>query len=224
MNDAIYLKDIQGLDSSVDMFKAINTYDSEIFPSTLFPTDELEVKAEEYFYRSGDKFLTRIARHWLDASADLTAFFSYLTKSAVAHYGRNWKRIQLAYFESDYNPIENYDMEEVRTPDLSDETNTETDFKTTQNTTISAEGFNSSVPVPTSGTESTTEGTKLDNHQKTTLTRTGNETLTRHGKIGVTTSSALTREELELRTYDFWEQVFHDIDDLLVRGVYETCP
>lgn len=221
MNDAIKLKDVEGLKESVSLFAYMNAYSSgQLFPSDFFSSAELEVKATEYYFHSGDKFLTRLARYWLEASADLASFFAFIAKSAVAHYGVNWKAIVEAYFNTSYAPLENYSMTEKRTPDLEETTKVETDFKTTQTNSAEAYGFNSSDPVGTNGTESVTSGTRVNNIQDVTKSNTGTDTTTRSGNIGVTTSQQMLQSELEVRKFDFWESVFNDLDRILCQLVY----
>ena len=127
-----------------------------------------------------------------------------------------------------YNPLENYSMEEVRTPDLTDEEteNVKTDMTTEREThaTNSYKGFNANDPVlvnKTDGDEDvTTSGAKLDNEKSNTITHTGTEELTRSGNIGVTTSQQMLESEFKVRQYDFYKQVFNDIDTILCLSVY----
>lgn len=67
-------------------------------------------------------------------------------------------------------------------------------------------------------TDTLTEGAKSD-----TLTegsRTDTHTLTRTGNIGVTTSQQMLESELALRKYDFYKNIYEDIDSLLTLKVY----
>lgn len=45
--------------------------------------------------------------------------------------------------------------------------------------------------------------------------------LTRYGNIGVTTSQQMIEQELKLRAYRFFEQMFEDIDSMIALRVYE---
>ena len=83
-------------------------------------------------------------------------------------------------------------------------------------------GFNSDTPVGDNETEVNTTGDKDKNETTSKTTRKGSKTLTREGNIGVTTSMQMLTQEIEGRQYDFWENVFADIDRLLcfmIRGV-----
>ena len=129
---------------------------------------------------------------------------------------------------TEYNPLENYSMEEERTPDLSfEETqNEKSDIKTEREThaTNSYKGFNASDPVvvnKTDGNEDVeTSGAKLDNEVSKTTTHTGSETLTRSGNIGVTTSQQMLESEFKVRQYDFYKMIYNDIDSVLCLSVY----
>lgn len=221
MNDAIFLKDIEGLISNNTLFTALQTYTSNKFPSSdLFSTDELQEKATEYFFHSGDKRLSKIARYWLTNAVDLTAFIAIVIKAFKSRFGDNLTRVQDAYLKEVYKPLENYSMIEKRTPYLKEVTDTESDFKTHNETSAKVYGFNSSEGVPASESSSDTYGYKADNKQKTTINKTGHEDLTRSGNIGVTTSQQMLQSELDLRKFDFWEEVFRDLDRLICQQVY----
>ena len=142
-------------------------------------------------------------------------------------FGDKWKKIYDALM-TEYNPLENYSMEEERTPDLTEEEtqNEKSDVKTEREThaTNSYKGFNASDPVvvnKTDGTEDVeTSGAKLDNEITKSTTHTGTETLTRSGNIGVTTSQQMLESEFKVRQYDFYKMMYNDIDSILCLSVY----
>lgn len=161
-----------------------------------------------------------------------------------------------AYFESEYNPIENYSMEQVETPDIthtksgtSSETETpnitetihteaNSKLKTDGSSSGNVYGFGSSASTPLNEGESTqtTQGSKDDNYtdseRRETGTRsvsgssgetekeTGTRRLTRSGNIGVTTSQQMLQSEIELRKFDFLEEVFKCFDKVICASVY----
>lgn len=135
-------------------------------------------------------------------------------------YFLNWKAIWEAYFETEYKPLENYSMKEIRKPDLKEVIDTEENAKSENKTSNAVYGFNSTEAVPTSDTESDTESLKLNNFGKSTKSNTGREELTRSGNIGTLTSQAMLESELQLRRYDYWSMVFEGIDKIIALGIY----
>lgn len=60
----------------------------------------------------------------------------------------------------------------------------------------------------------------IDIKETTDYNKTETRILKRHGNIGVTTSQQMIESELELRKKNFFEIVFHDIDQYLTISVY----
>lgn len=212
MNEARYMFQIEGLASDNTLFTAIQSAGS-CFPDVT--TAELQLLAEEYYAHSSKKRLSPICRKWVDDSADLTAFITKVASALVTRFGANWKRVFETYFKTDYNPINNYDMEEVETPYLIDQTEISTKTKLVNTQENETYGFNSTDPVGESKTTITTEGDPTENVTNSKSSKTGNKKLTRSGNIGVTTSAQLVEGELELRKLDYWGKVFADIDRFL---------
>ena len=212
MNDAKYMFEIEGLSSDTSLFTSIQTIGSLFTGVT---TAELQIIAEEYYMHSSKKRLSPICRKWVNDAVDLTAFINKVATACITRYGRNWDRIFNAYFKTDYKPLDNYAMREVELPNLTDTTdiNTKTDLTNSSKTKVY--GFNSDTPVGDNETEVTTTGDKDKNETTSKTTRKGSRTLTREGNIGVTTSMQMLTQEIEGRQYDFWENVFSDIDRLL---------
>lgn len=71
----------------------------------------------------------------------------------------------------------------------------------------------------TDTTESKESGTETVNRHDSGTDVTAHN-LTRHGNIGVTTSQDMLRQELEVRKYLFFEQLFADMDELFTIPVY----
>ena len=74
-----------------------------------------------------------------------------------------------------------------------------------------------------------TESADADDNKETTVrsqtgyredTETGTRTLTRSGNIGVTTSQQMLQSEIELWQWNFYDQVFEDVDSVLTTPVY----
>lgn len=119
-------------------------------------------------------------------------------------FGEKWKRIYDAMM-SQYDPINNYDMEEKRTPNLSTGVTANAGSKT------GVFGFNG-----TSAKDSAIN----DGNSSSTTTLTGTDTLTRKGNIGVTTTQQMITQELELRKNDFYRIIYSDIDSILCLKIY----
>ena len=188
---------------------------------------------EDYFIgHSNDKFISplfsKFVEHYNNSEIDIKiSMSSKLADIVYNRFGVKWKKIYDALM-TEYNPLENYSMEEIRTPDLAfDETqNEKSDIKTDRetNATNSYKGFNASDPVvvnKTDGEENVeTSGAKLDNEITKSTTHTGTETLTRSGNIGVTTSQQMLESEFKVRQYDFYKMIYNDVDSVLCLSIY----
>ena len=128
-------------------------------------------------------------------------------------FGSKWKHIWDA-LNTAYNPLENYSMLEERTPDLTKTTNGTGSTSTDSQTGIF--GFNSSQSNPSG----TIDGNQTDTITDRTETETGTETLERSGNIGVTTSQQMLQSEFEVRKYDFYKEIYKDIDSILCLKIY----
>lgn len=190
-------------------------------------------------------------------------------------YGKNWEKLWNA-FNSQYNPIENYSIDESITRNSTD--NRTIEKKTTFNSSVDGTGeenssdsgsstlehghviddsrtvndytygFNSNQQVPTNvqtqtgkETNSGSDVTKTSNTGKvdtsTTSTREdegsdnttdnniGNETITRSrsGNVGQNSYQELLRQEFELWKWNFFYQVFDDVDKMLCLSVFDPC-
>lgn len=139
-------------------------------------------------------------------------------------FGDSLLKMAQAYFESEYNPIENYAMTEIETPNITESTSGSSNSKATSDahTKASVYGFNSSeaVPASESDADTTTESLKANNFTEGERKTTGTRTLTRTGNIGVTTSQQMLTSELELRKFDMLNEVLKCFDKVFVRSVY----
>lgn len=196
-----------------------NNYDAELYSELAF----------SYYYERYKRPLTVLYSH-LIKDVDLTdgdaikAFFAHVGKVAYSRFGSNWEKVYTAYFNGVYNPLENYDMTQTRTP-LLDTTNTtsrkqETKIETNGSTSIVP--FNDTEPTLTgeSKGDSTTTEDKTKNEVESSITERGTDTLTRHGNIGVMSSQDLLRQEIDIRKLDFQKLIFRDLDKILLRNYY----
>lgn len=153
-------------------------------------------------------------------------------------YLDKWSKLWDA-LTADYDPIENYNMYEKRTPDLVNETDTKTDTKMTTTDTDKSEvvtengtyAYNSSELSPSDKTVVSTdpednvrttvnEGDSDHNKTNSKTTYKGKEETERHGNIGVTTTQQMITQELELRKYIYFKEIFEDVDKVLTIDIY----
>ena len=160
-------------------------------------------------------------------------------------FASKWKHIWDA-LNTTYNPLENYSMLEERTPDITKERTLDTTDERTPNITKTTNGtgttstdsqtgifgFNSASSNPSetidgNQTDTITDRTETETGTDTstqsgtiTDTETGTETLERSGNIGVTTSQQMLQSEFEVRKYDFYKEIYKDIDSILCLKIY----
>ena len=186
-----------------------------------------QLNQDYYLSHSADKYISPFVEKLFNDGKSATEITLFVTPIIYNRFGEKWKKIYSA-LTTEYNPLENYSMVEEKTPDLTiEETqNEKSDVKTEREThaTNSYKGFNANDPVvvnKTDGTEDVeTSGAKLDNEVSKTTTHTGTETLTRSGNIGVTTSQQMLESEFKVRQYDFYKQIYNDIDSVLCLSIY----
>ena len=180
-----------------------------------------------YLSHSGDKYISPFVERLFNAGKTASEISSYVATICYNRFGEKWKKIYDALL-TEYNPLENYSMEETRTPNLTDSDTENVGTSISSNRTTNAnskyKGFNADAPVTittTDGSEnSSTTGTKLANETSRTSTHTGTETLTRAGNIGVTTSQMMLDSEIKLRQYDFYKELYNDIDSVMCLMIY----
>ena len=87
-----------------------------------------------------------------------------------------------------------------------------TKVTSTDSTKGGSYGFNSDVSVPVNDSNSTSvvEGNGEDNKRE----------LTRSGNIGVTTSQQMLESELQLRKYNFYEELYKDVNSVATLSIY----
>ena len=152
-----------------------------------------------YSSHSGEKYASRFYLTMLEHNKTI----SDIANIVFTKFSDKWKRVYDAMI-MEYNPINNYDMQEKETVNSKITSTIDVDNKT--------HGFGSTTAVPTDEGKSTTttEGDADDNVRE----------LTRSGNIGVTTSAQLLAGELEVRKNIFIEEVMKDIDTMLCLKIY----
>lgn len=131
---------------------------------------------------------------------------------------------------------------DINTTDSSDETVT-TQYGQTVDSTVNSKaytfGFNSAAAVPTSETDDVTteqnggsdtntthDSATSATTDNTTDNSTEDETIERNrqGNVGQNTYQELLTQEFNLWKWNFFMQVFEDVDKFLVLSVYSSCP
>lgn len=182
-----------------------------------------DLDTDYFLEHSSEKYISKFFKSLIDKELTMTYMLTMLAQHIAVKFGFNWYKLSIAY-TTEYKPLENYDMEEIRTPNLTENLTRKQkqDVNVHQDSESGIYGFNSNESQPTAtGTGDThTTGSNLNNEIADTKTNTGNEKLTRHGNIGVTTSQQMLESEIKLRHYDFIEEVFNNIDSILCLKIY----
>ncbi len=181
------------------------------------------------FQHSGDKYVVPLMKMFLDEDGKLTeTSLPEAADMALALWKKKWAALW-DVANAEYDPIENYRMEEKETTtptgtETTTDAMTGTDTTRTQGTEANNEtansvyGFNSTNPVPASLSSQKSDfsaGTTFGHTNTETKTFTNRKTereLTRSGNIGVTTSQQMLQSSIELARWNFWLQVFEDLD------------
>ena len=181
------------------------------------------------FQHSGDKYVVPLMKMFLDENGKLTdTSLPEAADMALALWKKKWTALW-DVANAEYDPIENYRMEEhEETVPTGTESTTDamtgTDTTRTQGTAANNEtansvyGFNSTNPVPASVSNQKSDfsaGTTFghtNTETKTFTNRKDTRDLTRSGNIGVTTSQQMLQSSIELQRWNFWLQVFEDLD------------
>lgn len=152
-------------------------------------------------------------------------FFQQAIKVFNARSADNIKKIYEAY-TTEYEPLENYSMTEDTdyTPLAKQTVKSSNKSKTDTTTDVGVFGFNSTVSVPSSTTDSGTTQLKADNEMETVTSYDGSKDNTHHtrsGNIGVTTSQQMLDSEIKLRKLEILELIFQGLDEVICQSVYD---
>lgn len=250
------IESFPNFDTTGGIFKVLYTHYSSDFE---WLTNYLSLDTEYFGNRSGDKSVSPLINQYIKrneqaqlqtpkvlTSAQMKSLADILVMKYKITWGKEWELFTLEY-GTDYNPIDNYSMKEVETPNLSRKHLASNDFKVTDesssNTDVtittsgdaetSTYGFNSAVAVgsgdvansATQNTSGDAEDNKTKNeHTQTGYTEdteTGTRELTRSGNIGVTTSAQMINQEWELQVINFYEKIYEDVDKLLCLKIFD---
>ena len=186
---------------------------------------------------SGERFSARIITRRIGDAGYLTSDDRRTISTLVYAMFRNqWGRLWET-MNPNYEPLTNYKMTEdetgnhtdTRTPNLtSKHTGTDkNEGSATLNTQNNLWGFNSESSIP-SDMQDGTNTANITNTRDLTDTETGTDVtagdntrkLTRTGNIGTNTFQNLLQQERNLWMYNFFEQVFKDVDSVLTIPIY----
>lgn len=237
---------IDTLLSNGGIFKKIQTTQNQPFE---WLTSDVALVLDKMLYLefSGEKTISPFLRKLIELkdAEKINDELVVLASTLIQRFNDKWNKVYDAFIDSDYKPLENYSMLEVRTPNLTElETPNITKSRTEkQNTDLSTDtdndiaqdtyGFNSGSAVPKD--ESHTDnlvhvtGDKDDNYVEIsegetgsrTKTNTGTERLERSGNIGVTTSQQMLESELKLRKdFNFVNMLLTDVSSVMCLSIY----
>lgn len=195
----------------------------------------------EYFgNHSGGKFVAPVVMHMIDSeSLELTETDRVaLARIIWMKFKEPWTHLWETNVAA-YNPIHNYDMTDMRTlvrgdTEASDSINSSvdsTDHGRTNDTEDYVYGMNSDQDGPgrkdtrtysEEGGETSSVSSSVDEGNRKKDTEEVETTL-RSGNIGVTTTQQMLKSEREIWLWNFFDQVYKDIDTVLSLPIYDAC-
>lgn len=200
--------------------------------------DETSLDIAYFGNHSGGKFCSPLVKLVLndDGVVPETARET-IAKLLISKYLPNWQHLWYTN-EAVYSPIHNYDMTEnrtLRTADSESVKDARSGTDSTQHGMTTEEmnykyGINTKTNDPKPSDKVTTQdGGKTvstsessDNRNKVGAGEEEEE-IHRAGNIGVTTTQKLIQEERELWIWNFFDQVFNDIDRELALMFHDSC-
>lgn len=201
--------------------------------------DETVLDIAYFGNHSGAKFCAPLVKLSIDAETGYVAEAAReaIAKIIVAKYLQNWRHL----WETNvavYTPIHNYDMTEnrnLRTADSMAEKGQAVGNDTTQHGRTQTEmdyryGLNTETENPkpsdkihtSEGGSTSTSNTNANNRNRVDAGEE-EETIHRAGNIGVTTTQKLIQEERDLWLWNFFDQVFNDLDRELALMFHDPC-
>lgn len=193
----------------------------------------------EYFgNRSGGKFVAPVIMNLLGDAVELTESDRQLLARIIwTKFGEPWKHLWATNVIA-YNPIHNYNMTDRR-----EMAKGESEAKVAADSSVdtTTHGRGNEVKENVAGLNNTNNKGKLadvsisqesgttevvgNRNAKDDTVRASNEveTTTRSGNIGVTTSQQMLTAEREVWMWNFFDQVYKDIDSVLSLPFYDPC-
>lgn len=156
------------------------------------------IDMDYYYNHSNEKWISPLFNKLFEKDEGEISVESYgiLINIILTKFKDKWDRLYDAFVTTEYDPIQNYSMEE--------DTSTNSDI----NTNSSVYGFNSNDAVPSNSQN--VNGSQLSN----------TEHHERRGNIGVTTSQQMLESEIKLREWNLFNQMMNDVDSILCLRVY----
>ena len=181
-----------------------------------------EEKADIYDFLYFHNSYSKIISFLYEEVVNNASLMSVLISSIIERYKDKWNRLYNTLITEQYNPLENYSMEESEKSKVAnvDSVKSNSSDSGTANSTNDNYGFNSITAQPATKSTTTTSATSTNNVDGTKTTDS-DKTLTRKGNIGVTTSQQMLESEVILRNkYLFQDIIFKDLDDILMLDIY----
>ena len=181
-----------------------------------------EEKADIYDFLYFHNSYSKIISFLYEEVVNNASLMSVLISSIIERYKDKWNRLYDSLITQQYNPLENYSMEEIEKLKLAnvDSVKTNSSDSGTANSTNDNYGFNSITAQPATKSTTSTSATSTNNVDGTKTTDS-DKTLTRKGNIGVTTSQQMLESEVILiNKYLFQDIIFKDLDDILMLDIY----
>lgn len=232
----------------VGIFNTINNIASNQI--TFIKNDNIIQLDNSYYFHSGMKTLNKSIISFIDNIVNIndeekkTIILEKFSKIIINTYQIKWNRLY-EVISKQYELLNNYTITENMSLDtnFTEEQNSSSSSKQSTNSNITTTdtnedmeetyGFNNDQSVPTDesnrSSTSTTQGNKEDNYTDNEETKEVEKNrdinvtkeLTRTGKDGKTFYQDILLKEIELREYNFFENVFNDIDKILCLKIYE---
>ena len=193
-----------------------NIYQANVF--TWLDEEKADIYDFLYFHNSYSKIISFLYEEVVNNAS----LMSVLISSIIERYKDKWNRLYDSLITQQYNPLENYSMEESEKLKLAnvDSVKSNSSDSGTSNSTNDNYGFNSITAQPATKSTTSTSATSTNNVDGTKTTDS-DKTLTRKGNIGVTTSQQMLESEVILRNkYLFQDIIFKDLDNILMLDIY----
>ena len=195
------------LSENVGIFKLLQSNDFDFLPAD--DTTNLPVKLDTLYYyqHSGSKCLSPYYYKLYEAydngsrtEAEINALvMANIANSVALMYGDKWTKLYNSLVVASYDALNNYNITEIETPDL-----------TTENTTEDN----------TFGFDSSSENGVPKDKRSFISEMTGTNTKERTGRDGRVTAQKLLEQELVVRENLFYDILFSDIDSMLALKIY----
>lgn len=200
--------------------------------------DSIILDIEYFGNRSGGKFVAPVVMNLLGDETELIETDRQLLATIIwTKFGEPWKHLWDTNVVA-YNPIHNYNMTDRRElakgeseakvgHGSSVDTTTHGRKTETQSNVAGLNNTNNKGKLAdfAESQESGTTGVSGANDRTDDTVRASNEveTTTRSGNIGVTTTQQMIKAEREVWMWNFFDQVYKDIDSVLSLPFYDPC-